>query len=128
MKKYIIVALALLCTVAVSAQEKEESKFGVKISGFVKNDFFWDSRQTVAAREGHFLLWPQPEFIDENGEDINAKASFNFLAIQSRLTGTITGPDAFGAKTSGLIEGDFFAQANAHIDLFRLRHAFVKLN
>ena len=130
MKKYIIVALALLTSVAVSAQEKvkEESKFGIKFSGFVKNDFFWDSRQTVAAREGHFLLWPQPEFLDENGEDINAKASFNFLTIQSRLTGTITGPDAFGAKTSGLIEGDFFAQANAHIDLFRLRHAYVKFN
>jgi hypothetical protein len=130
MKKYIIVALALLTSVAVSAQEKEkeESKFGIKFSGFVKNDFFWDSRQTVAAREGHFLLWPQAELLDENGEDINAKYSFNFLAIQSRLTGTITGPDAFGAKTSGLIEGDFFAQANAHIDLFRLRHAFVKIN
>ncbi len=43
------------------AQEKEkeeEKNFGVKFSGFVKNDFFYDTRQTVAAREGHFLLWP----------------------------------------------------------------------
>lgn len=126
MKRIIIVALALLLAVAVNAQE--DPKFGIKFSGFVKNDFFWDSRQTVAAREGHFLLWPMPELLDENGNDINSKASFNFLAIQSRLSGAITGPDAFGAKTSGLIEGDFFAQANAHIDLFRLRHAFVKLN
>jgi hypothetical protein len=45
----------------LSAQEKEP-QFGVKISGFVKNDFFWDSRQTVAAREGHFLLWPRLRF------------------------------------------------------------------
>lgn len=50
------------------------------------------------------------------------------LSIQSRLSGKITGPDAFGAKTSGLIEGDFFAQANDNINLFRMRHAFVKLN
>jgi len=128
MKKYFIIALALLSTVAVSAQEKEESKFGVKFSGFVKNDFFWDTRQTVAAREGHFLLWPTPVNLDENGEDINKQTSFNFLAIQSRLSAKLTGPDALGAKTSGLIEGDFFAQASDNINLFRLRHAFVKLN
>ena len=40
----------------------------------------------------------------------------------------IKGPDAFGAKTSGVIEGDFFAQGNININLFRLRHAFIKLN
>jgi len=128
MRKYIIVVLVLLSTGAASAQEKEESKFGIKFSGFVKNDFFWDTRQTVSAREGHFLLWPSPVTLDELGNDINDKASFNFLAIQSRLIGKITGPDAFGAKTSGLIEGDFFAQANDNVNLFRLRHAFVKLN
>jgi hypothetical protein len=113
---------------ALAADAQEESKFGIKFSGFVKNDFFWDSRQTVAAREGHFLLWPSPEILDENGDDINADANFNFLAIQSRLSVSITGPDAFGAKTSGLIEGDFFAQANDNINLLRLRHAIIKLN
>ena len=128
MKRYIIITLALLSAIAVTAQEEDESRFGIKFSGFVKNDFFWDSRQTVTAREGHFLLWPSPVSQDELGNDINDKASFNFLAIQSRLIGKITGPDAFGAKTSGLIEGDFFAQANDNVNLFRLRHALVKLN
>lgn len=127
MKRHLIVAVAVLSTLAVTAQEKEESKFGVKLSGFVKNDFFYDSRQTVAAREGHFLLWPAPVNEDENGEDINSGANFNMLALQSRISLAISGPDAFGAKTSGLIEGDFFAQQNDNIDLFRLRHAFVKL-
>ena len=128
MKKYIIFALLLLSAFAVSAQEEEEKKFGVKLSGFVKNDFFWDSRQTVSAREGHFMLWPTPVDLDLRGNDLNGKSNFNFLAIQSRVSIGITGPDAFGAKTSGLIEGDFFAQANANIGLFRLRHAIVKLN
>lgn len=129
MKRYLIIAVALVCTATVFAQEeKKESQFGVKLSGFVKNDFFWDSRQTVAAREGHFLLWPSPVELDNNGNDLNGKSSFNFLAIQSRLSIGLTGPDAFGAKTSGLIEGDFFAQANDNINLLRLRHAFVKLN
>jgi len=128
MKKYLIIALALFSAAAVTAQETEDSKFGIKFSGFVKNDFFWDSRQTVAAREGHFLLWPTPVNLDEQGIDINKQTNFNFLAIQSRLIGKITGPDALGAKTSGLIEGDFFAQANDNVNLFRLRHAYVKLN
>ncbi len=70
-------------------------------------------------------------FFDANGIDIDDKSSFNFLSIQSRLTGKITGPDAFGAQTSGVLEADFFGNENAaFIDAngFRLRHAFVKLN
>jgi len=107
---------------------QDEPKFGIKFGGFVKTDIIWDSRQTVAAREGHFLLWPSAVNLDVQGNDINSKANFNFLAVQSRLSGKITGPSAFGAKTSGLIEGDFFAQANDNVNLFRLRHALVKLN
>lgn len=129
MKKIIfllVITGGLLCG-EVKAQENQNN-FGIKFSGYVKSDFFFDSRKTVSAREGHFLLWPEAENLDVNGNDINAKSSFNFLAIQSRLKGTITGPDAFGAKTSGAIEGDFFAQANDNINMFRLRHAFVKLN
>jgi len=121
----LILALLLLSVFAAHAQD--ESSFGIKFSGFVKNDFFVDSRQTICAREGHFLLWPAPEKLDVNGNDINSKSTFNMLSIQSRLSGKITGPDAFGATTSGLIEGDFFAQANDNINLFRMRHAFVKM-
>jgi hypothetical protein len=130
MKNYFLlfVVALLLLGYKSDAQEEKDKKIGVKISGFVKNDFFWDSRQTIAAREGHFLLWPAQQILDDNGVDINAKSSFNFLAIQSRIKLAITGPDALGAKTSGVIEADFFSQLNANINLLRLRHAFVKLN
>ncbi|MFW5645440.1 MAG: hypothetical protein ACOCZL_05965, partial [Bacteroidota bacterium] len=94
----------------------------------VKNDFFFDSRQTVTAREGHLLLYPANEQPDKAGEDINAQPSFNFLSIQTRLSGNISGPDAFGAKTSGKIEGAFFGHTNSDINGFRLRHAFMKLS
>ena len=106
----------------------QDPQFGIKFTGFVKNDVFYDSRQTVAAREGHFLLWPMEEKLDVNGEDINAKNRFNILAIQTRLTGKITGPDAFGAKTSGVVEGAFFGHSDADVNGFRLRHAYGKLN
>jgi hypothetical protein len=130
MKKWIILLIALAGTgISLMGQEKnKDASWGIRFNGFVKNDIFYDTRQTVAAREGHFLLWPAPESPDANQQDINANSSFNMLAVQSRLSGRISGPEALGAKTTGKIEGDFFAQANDNINLFRLRHAFVQLS
>lgn len=110
----------------VKAQEK--SAFGISFSGFVKTDIIYDTRQTTSIREGFFLLYPAPELHDKNHEDINAKSNFNILSIQSRLTSKLSAPDAFGAKTSGLLEGEFFGHTEGDINGFRLRHAFVKLD
>ncbi|MCF8332406.1 MAG: hypothetical protein K9H84_08140 [Bacteroidales bacterium] len=130
MKKLILVLFVLVTGFGslLKAQQQEEKKFGISWSGFVKNDFFYDSRQTISAREGQFLLYPAPVNEDFDGQDINARGSINFLSIQSRVTGSITGPEAFGAKTSGKIEGAFFGHSNPDINGFRLRHAFVKLD
>jgi len=106
----------------------QDDGMSISFKGFVKFDAFFDSRQTVTAREGHFLLYPAGESKDANGDDINEKANVNMLAVQTRLTGVFKGPDAFGAKTSGVIEGAFFGHSNADINGFRLRHAFVKLD
>jgi hypothetical protein len=108
--------------------EKKAPLFGIAFSGFVKTDIFFDSRQTISLRDGHFLLFPENEKPDADGTDINAKSSYNFLSIQTRLAGSITGPDALGAKTSGYIEAEFFGNINPNINSFRLRHAWVKLN
>ncbi|HNW97737.1 MAG TPA: hypothetical protein PKK00_04910 [Bacteroidales bacterium] len=130
MKNIFVVLLTSILPSIVFSQNKEQ-KFGIDFSGFVKNDFFWDSRQNVSLREGHFLLYPSPVSADAEGNDINAKSNFNFLSIQSRLTGKISGPDAFKAKTSGVIEADFFGNENTNfsdVNGFRLRHAYAKLN
>ena len=132
MKKIILLVIIIAASFAVYAQEKkEEGKFGIKFSGFVKTDAFYDTRQTVSIREGHFLLYPDNVLPDANGNDINAKSSFNILSIQSRLKASLTGPDALDAKTSGVLEADFFGNENSSfsdVNGFRLRHAFVKLN
>ena len=127
MKKYLIILFFSAVSAFLYPQESK-SDFGFSLSGFLKTDIFFDSRQTVSAREGHFLLYPSPESFDVNNVDINDKANFNILSIQSRLTGKITAPDAFGAKTSGILEGEFFGTADSDINGFRLRHAFVKLD
>lgn len=126
MKKNIITLFIILLPMVLSAQD--DTKFGIKFSGFIKTDFFYDTRQTVSIREGHFLLYPTPVIKDVEGEDINKKANMNFLAIQTRIRAKMTGPDAFGAKTSAMIEGAFFGHSNGDINGFRLRHAFIKLN
>ncbi|MFP4621507.1 MAG: hypothetical protein ACLFM7_09365 [Bacteroidales bacterium] len=129
MKKiYVVIVFVIGFCLTAFAQEEESQDFGIRFNGYVKNDAFFDSRQNVTAREGHFLLWPKPEAPDVNQQDINARHNFNILAVQSRISGEITGPEALGAETSGKIEGDFFAQANDNINLFRLRHAFVRLS
>jgi hypothetical protein len=128
--KRVILPLLIIISILVNAQEKQD--FGIKFSGFVKSDFFYDTRQNVSIREGHFLLYPSPIVKDVNGSDINSQGNFNFLSIQSRLTGKITGPDAFGAKTTGLLEADFFGNETsnvfADVNGFRLRHAYAKMN
>lgn len=108
--------------------EVKNPAFGITFSGFVKTDLFFDSRQTNGLREGHFLLFPENEKLDADGNDINAKANYNILSIQTRVAGSITAPDALGAKTSGYIEAEFFGNINPAINSFRLRHAWVKLN
>jgi hypothetical protein len=124
--------LLIMATTFVKGQDKkEEPKYGITFSGFLKTDFFYDSRQAVSIREGHFLIFPENQKFDLNGKDINAKDHFGILSIQSKLTGKITGPDLLKAKTSALVEADFFGNENgnfADVNGFRLRHAVIKLN
>jgi hypothetical protein len=123
-----LAAFLILGAAGLFAQtEAKPPAFGISLSGFVKTDLIYDSRQTVSLREGHFFLYPKGESLDKNGADVNAASSFNMLSLQTRLIGKITGPDAFGAKTSGLIEGEFFGTSDGDTNGFRLRHGYVKL-
>jgi hypothetical protein len=127
MKKGLFTILAGLF-ICISGFSQEENEKYLKFSGYVKSDFFYDTRQVVAAREGHFLLYPQPVKLDPDGVDIYDHASLTMLALQSRVTAKFGGVTAMGAKLTGVVEGDFFGQANDNIHLFRLRHAFVKMS
>ena len=128
MIKTVAIALFLFFCINIFGQNDEKNYFGISFGGFVKTDLIFDSRQTVSVREGHFLLYPQPESMDLAGDDLNSVSNLNMLSIQTRLSGNITAPDAFGAKISGKIEGAFFGHSNGDINGFRLRHAFVKLD
>jgi len=120
-------ALLLLLT-AGQITGHEAPKYSIGFSGMVKAGNMFDTRQTVAAREGHFLLFPAPKVAGPDGKNLNAVPGFNSLAIQSNMRASITAPDAFGMKVSGLIEAGFFGHSNTDVNGFRLRHAYVKLS
>jgi hypothetical protein len=105
----------------------EEKKFGISFTGFVKAEAAFDSRQIVNSREAMLVFYPANELLDKNGKDINAHPTFNQYAMATRLTGTITGPDAFGAKAMAYMEGDFTGPSSVENNAFRLRHAYIKL-
>ncbi len=107
---------------------QEENVYSISFGGFVKTDYWVDSRTVVAAREDLFLLFPSRERLDADGRDIHGDPLFNFSAITSRVASHVTGPDAFGAKVSGMIEADFSGVTDADINGFRLRHAYLNLS
>jgi len=128
MRKGLLLILLVITSEILAQEKKEEKNWGIGFHGFVKTDFWFDTRQVGGARENLFALYLLNESLDIQGSDINAKPSFNFSAITSRITGIINGPDALQAKTSGVIEADFSGMSNEDINGFRLRHAYLKLN
>ena len=127
-----LLATALFAAVAAPPARAQAAPkppaFTLAVSGFVKTDIFYDSRQTVSIREGHFLLYPKGPAPAPDGADANARGSFNILSVQTRVAAKATGPDALGAKTSAYLEAEFFGTSDADINGLRLRHGYVKLN
>jgi hypothetical protein len=119
--------LAASAPPAARAEEKSPAAFGISFSGYVKTDVFYDSRQTVGIREGHYLLYPKGPDIAPDGSDVNSRPTFHMLSIQTRLAGRITGPDVLGARSSAYIETEFFGTSESDLNGFRLRHAFARL-
>ncbi|RUA27773.1 MAG: hypothetical protein DSY76_05020 [Bacteroidetes bacterium] len=129
MKSLLLILIIFIFSNTLYAQEKEKKeKLKIDIHGFVKTDYWVDTRQVVYAREGLFTLFPKDISLDKNGRDINAEPSFNFSAITSRLNFKIKQFKAFGADAYGFIEADFSGMSNITINTFRLRHAYINLD
>jgi hypothetical protein len=124
---FIILLSILMLTHAISQEPAPTEKpVEVKISGFIMNNLFFDTRKNLDALDGMVLLYPLPESPDINGDDLNKVPNMTMLSFASRLKFGITGPDAFGAKTSGLLEVDFTARAISAT--LRFRQGWLKLN
>ncbi|KAF0197130.1 MAG: outer membrane protein [Bacteroidetes bacterium] len=125
---FLILVLSLIFFSLTRANaQPEKSDYKLSVSGFVRADAIFDSRQVVEAREGFLLFYPKKPLYDINGEDINARPTFNQYAMTTRLTARATGPDVLGARVMALIESDFTGASNSENNSLRLRHAYISL-
>jgi hypothetical protein len=95
-----------------------ESKFDVKLGGYVKLDYI-----TQDATLGPLATLTTVEPGDEDTDESI------FTARQSRLNLIITGPEYLGAKTRAFVEGDFYGPGGTNSSgNFRMRHANFTLD
>jgi len=126
--KILVFGLAAVAALEAQTPPAKPPAFSLALSGYVKTDIFYDSRQVTSIREGHYLLFPKGPALGPDGIDANDRATFNILSIQTRLAVRATGPDILGAKSSAYIEAEFFGTSDADLNGFRLRHGYLKLN
>ena len=105
-----------------------EKEWDVSWYGFIRTDYIWDTRKSAQVREYNLNLYPLDEVLDVNGADLNDTGASNFLSVVSRLGTKVKGPNVWGAKISGTLEGDFFGNTESTIGLLRLRHAYVNMD
>lgn len=93
-----------------------------KLSGFIKAEYLYDTRQVAAAREGEFHLFPLPRSEATETDNFGAFVFFSRLRLN---IGEL--PQALGAQVTGYFEADFFGPNNGLESTFRLRRGFVRL-
>ncbi|HNX87901.1 MAG TPA: hypothetical protein PKH58_02360 [Paludibacteraceae bacterium] len=98
-----------------------------ELYGFVRNDFYYNSRQNVEVIDGIFNIFPKPLVHDADGNDINNTAQAEMISVASRLGLNINGPELFKARSTAKIELDFCGTGTTYF-LVRLRQAYMKLN
>lgn len=111
--------------ITVAAPAPPSDKVQVDFYGFIRSDIFYDSRQSIGAGENVVPLYPRDRLLDANGQDINDASKFHMLSVISRAGINVKGPEVMGAKTSGVLEGEFFGATEGGINEFRLRHAYI---
>lgn len=127
MKKFIVVALALMLAIpAISYAGSATSRWDMTIGGYVKFDLSY-ATQTQGAD------WRVPgraSWNSGNQNIVDEYAATSWAAGETRLNFSVKGPDAWGAKSSAFVEGDFRGVAGSTMNYgtFTLRHAFFKLN
>ena len=93
-------------------------------SGFVRNDFIFDTRKNIQAADHLLEFYPQKPVYDSNGEDINAQPSAHFLNTFTRFGTSFTGLEMGSATISGYVEVDL--TGGSATNSIRFRHAYTR--
>ena len=125
MKKLNLLLLLLLILVASPCVAKK-SNLKYDFYGFVRGDFFFNSRASVAPNNELFYLYPLPQEFDPSGEDLNALPSSGFFSFITRMGLDVTGQKIGSATAEAKIEVDFGGFSSSYT-MLRIRQAYVKL-
>lgn len=98
-------------------------KIKIDISGFIRNDFIFDTRRNVDACDNLLEIFPFKPNYDSNGDDINAQSSAKFLNTFSRFGTRMSGLQMGEAQISGYLEVDF--TGGSATNSIRFRHAYT---
>jgi hypothetical protein len=99
----------------------------LKIGGFIRTEYLFDSRRPVAAVNDLVGFFPAAKNLDENGKDLNAVPRSSLSSQGTRVNLGLTGPDVLNAKSSAFFEIDFTGAASPVLNI-RFRHAYLKLS
>ena len=97
------------------------------MGGFIRFDSFYNSRQIVSAREGHFYLYPALPSYDNDLNDLNKFPFFNMTSFQTRIWMKTKQHEIGSYSVNGKVEVDFFGTTNFLSNSIRLRHSFIQL-
>jgi hypothetical protein len=125
MKKIGIIVLALLLALPVlSYAGSATSKWDLVIGGNIKLDMGYNTQS-----QGPAVAYAQPGSKGANDRAQDETGQFFMGAAETALNFLIKGPDAWGAKTMGFIQGEFQGQwAETNYGVFNLAFAFIKLD
>ena len=125
MKRTITALSALLLCASIFAQEKPAN---IKLYGFIRNYFTFDTRESVAGTEDFFYYVPKDENIVD-GTDLNAQPTFRFAALTTRLGVDVKGYEFDGFKIGAKIETDFYSGVSGVTGTatLRLRQAYATI-
>lgn len=124
LKKLALLSLSYMSFLNIHASEPN---IDYKLYGYVRNDFYINSRINEQGLDGLFNMIPKPIELNSFNEDINAVPNAEMLSVATRLGLDFSNSQAFGAKTSAKIELDFAGISSSYY-LIRLRQAYMKLN
>ncbi len=97
----------------------------VKFGGFMRGEYYVDSKEMVGALDDLFGFFPKKPVYDANGKDINNVVRHNFSTQATRFNALFTGPSVFNAKSSAFFEFDFTGGNSVNL---RYRHAYGQLS
>ena len=97
----------------------------IDFTGFVRNDFIFDSRKNVQACDHLLLFYPEKPVYDDNGDDINAQPSAHFLNTFTRFGTRLSGLEMGNAVIGGYVEVDF--TGGTATNSLRFRHAYTRV-